>query len=76
MESSNTNLSEKNISLIVSQTNYTTDIAKEKLKQHNDNIVNVIEEYLNIEKPIPKETTTNQKIYNEIRNFIDTTSKK
>lgn len=76
MESSNTNLNEKNIKLIVSQTNYTNDEAKAKLEIHNDDIVKVIEEYLNIEKTIPKQTTTNQKIYSEIRNFMDSSSKK
>ena len=43
------------IDIIVSQTNYTKEIAIEKLSQYNDDYIKVIKEYLGVtEKPVKK----------------------
>lgn len=65
----------KNVDIIVNQTDYDESKAEEKLIQHNNNIVKVIEEYLNITNDKPKKSTINQQIYTEIRNFMDTSCK-
>ena len=54
------------------QTTYTREEAMEKLKKYNGEPVDVIREFMGIkipEKKTPK--TTNQKIFHEIRNFMD-----
>ena len=57
---------------IMRQTNYDMTTAKEKLKEFNFDIMNVIRDYL---KPKPQKQnepkSLNQKIYKEIRNFMD-----
>ena len=63
------------INIIINQTNYDENQAKDKLLEHNENIIKVIEEYLNITYTKKKEVSTNQKIYGEIRNLMDTSSK-
>jgi len=66
------------VKLIMRHTNYDKKIALSKLEQHNNNIENIIREYMKI--PIktvePRELkTTNQTIYNEFRTFLDDASK-
>ena len=66
------------VKLIVSQTNYTEEEALQKLKEWDGNYVYVIKEYLNptfLKKKEKKYTSKNQKIMNEIRNFMDTANK-
>ena len=59
------------IKLVISQTNYTKDIAIEKLSKHNDDHIKVIKEYLGVtEKPV-KMASVNQEIYKMIRKQID-----
>jgi hypothetical protein len=63
------------INLVMRQTDYTEEQSKEKLKQWNNNYINVIKEYLNPEfnkKEIKKTTKTlNQQMMGEIRSFMD-----
>ena len=63
------------INLVMRQTDYTEEQSKEKLKQWNNNYINVIKEYLNPEfnkKEIKKTTKTlNQQMMGEIRTFMD-----
>tara|TARA_R110002074_G_scaffold399452_1_gene592719 strand:+ start:513 stop:809 length:297 start_codon:yes stop_codon:yes gene_type:complete len=69
------NFNENDIKVIMTQTNYTREYAKQKLLIHNDPLI-VIKEYLNPEniKPKNKENkkSFNQEIYSQIRNkFYD-----
>ena len=63
------------INLVMRQTDYTEEQTKEKLKQWNNNYINVIKEYLNPnfnKKETKKSTKTlNQQIMGEIRTFMD-----
>ena len=63
------------INLVMRQTDYTEEQTKEKLKQWNNNYINVIKEYLNPnfnKKEIKKSTKTlNQQMMGEIRTFMD-----
>lgn len=69
------------IEMIQRQTDYTDEKIKEKLKQWNYNYLFVIKEYLNpnFQKEKPKNennnSTKNQMIYGEIRNFMDDVNK-
>ena len=64
------------ISLIISQTDYTKEIAERKLKEWNGNYMDVIKEYLNPNfkqnKKVVSNKSTNEKMMYEIRNFMDT----
>lgn len=57
---------------VMRQTDYTPDLAREKLIEFNMDLVSVIRDYL---KPPPKAEepikTLNQRIYQEIRTFMD-----
>ena len=63
------------INLVMRQTDYTEEQTKEKLKQWNNNYINVIKEYLNPnfnKKETKKSTKTlNQQMMGEIRAFMD-----
>lgn len=63
------------IKLVMRQTDYSEEKVIEKLKQWDNNYINVLKEYMNpnfqnkiVEK---KFVSKNQKIYGEIRNFMD-----
>ena len=58
------------------QTTYTRKEAIEKLKKFDGEPVDVIKEFMGIEKK-EKETSksTNQKVFHEIRNFMDDVNK-
>jgi hypothetical protein len=60
------------ISMIMRQTNYSEEVAKNKLNQHNNNIMKVIEEYMGIkeEKKAPM-VSVNQEKYNHFRKLMD-----
>lgn len=64
---------EKKITIICNQTNYDYNTAKEKLLLFENNIEKVINDYLGIGnvKLNNTNTSTNQKIYSEIRNLMD-----
>lgn len=70
-------LDEKNnqeIDIVLRQTNYTKELAIQKLQQHNNNTINVIKEYMGV-KPTEKKApikSLNQEIYRQIRIKLDT----
>jgi hypothetical protein len=66
------------LNIIIRQTTYTFDEAKNKLIEHNNNYVSVINEYINPnniahKKSVTPNKSTNQQIYYEIRKFLDNT---
>ena len=68
------------IKFVTMQTDYTKEIAEEKLKENDFNYVKVIKEYLNPnlateKKAPPKQRSTNEKMMDEIRNFMDTANR-
>lgn len=75
--------SEINVELIMRQTNYDKDLAEQKLKDHNNDYMQVIREYMTPLNKIPTCTPTstptlsvNQQIYKEIRVMMDDAAKK
>ena len=58
------------------QTTYTREEAFEELKKYNGDVQMVLREYLDYESKanpiVTGEKTTNQKIFSEIRGFMDT----
>lgn len=70
---------EKDIQLIMNQTNYNFEESKKKLEFHNNNYINVIKEYMNIPfyNPVPKKIKSiNQEIYKQIRTELNNGIKK
>ena len=66
--------SNENIDIVLRQTNYTKEVAIQKLKEHNNNTINVIKEYMGV-KPTEKKApikSLNQEIYRQIRIKLDT----
>lgn len=61
------------VQIILRQTNYTTEQAKEKLQQFNFNEEEVIREYFGVaKKPTSaKITSVNQTIYKQLRGYLD-----
>ena len=62
------------INLVIRQTNYDKETAIEKIKEHNNDYLAVIKEYILQDKKQQKTETnksTNQKIMSEIRTFMD-----
>ena len=74
MTLTDTNL-DNHIELILRQTDYTKDIAIQKLQHHNNDPLKVIKEYMGIlpsaEKKAPVKSL-NQEIYKQIRSKLDT----
>ena len=62
----------ESVDMICRQTEYTEDEAREKLEKNNYNYQLVLNEYFGIKESPKKEKTTNQQIYGEIRNLMDT----
>ncbi len=65
---------EEQLKIIVLQTNYNIEKAKEKWEEWEGNYMNVIREYLNPKFNEPKKESVlpiKQKIMTEIRNFMD-----
>ena len=64
-----------NIQLILNQTNYDKEMATLKLKEWDNNYMNVIREYLNPnfnkKKKETKNKSTNQRMMTEIRNLLN-----
>lgn len=62
------------VDIIMRQTNYTKEIAAEKLVQHKHDILSIIREYMSSQKKEIEEKTksksTSQLIYGEIRNMM------
>tara|TARA_A100001035_G_C27624469_1_gene427004 strand:- start:125 stop:361 length:237 start_codon:yes stop_codon:yes gene_type:complete len=61
---------EKLLNTIVTQTDYTKEIALEKLKYFNYDCMNVIRDYLGTNNKKEKPKSLNQQIYREIRNHL------
>ena len=67
------------LSMIMRQTNYDQATAQQKMLEHNNNIMQVIREYMAPAKPIKVCTTklsVNQQIYKEIRGMMDDAAKR
>lgn len=67
------------VELIMRQTNYDKDVAEQKLKDHNNDYMQVIREYMTPSNKKPVCTTrlsVNQQIYKEIRSMMDDAAKK
>jgi hypothetical protein len=63
---------EKKINIVMNQTDYTREIAKEKLEKNDYNEIVTIKEYFGItEKKAPKISSVNQEIYKQIRYKLD-----
>ena len=70
----------ESIEVIMRQTDYTLDIAEEKLHKHNNDVMSVIREYMNpsgvvVSSAAPPSRSTNQMIYKEIRVLMDDAAK-
>ena len=67
------------IAMIMRQTNYDATTAEAKLSEHNNDVLQVIREYLNAGKEIKPEPvnrlSVNQQIYKEIRGMMDDAAK-
>ena len=71
------------IKFVVMQTDYSNEVAEEKLKEHEYNYIKVIKEYLNptlTEKKEPETNigttrSTNERMMDEIRTFMDTANR-
>ena len=60
------------IQIIIRQTNYSEEVAKEKLLQYNFNEISVIKSYLGIsEKKNNQVKSINQEIYKQLRHKLD-----
>jgi hypothetical protein len=68
----NNNEIQEKVEMILRQTDYSEEEAKNKLKEHNYNHIQVIKSYLGItEKKEPPIKTVNQEIYKQIRYRLD-----
>jgi hypothetical protein len=66
------------ISYIINQTNYTKEIAEEKLNMMDGNYINVIKEYMGISLKTEKPShvvSVNQEIYKQLRSSMNSVSK-
>ena len=60
------------VQIILRQTDYSEEVAREKLKEYNFNEINVIKDYFGISvKPTPELKSINQEIYKQIRYKLD-----
>ncbi len=64
---------DKNIKIILTQTNYDETVAREKLKEFNYDYMKVIRNYMGIseKKHTNKVNSINQEIYRQIRHNLD-----
>ncbi len=63
---------EEKIQKILRQTNYTSELALEKLKENNYDEISTIKSYFGItEKKEPQIKSVNQEIYRQLRNKLD-----
>jgi pyruvate/2-oxoacid:ferredoxin oxidoreductase beta subunit len=62
-----------NIDIILRQTNYSTEEAREKLFEYNNDYIAVIKAYLGVKKDAPKPEikSVNQEIYKQMRFKLD-----
>ena len=65
------------LNLVLAQTNMTKEDAKQKLEENDYNSIKVIKNHFGIkERKIDDNVNVNQQVYKEIRNLMDTASKK
>jgi hypothetical protein len=70
----NSNQIQEKVEMILRQTDYSEEEAKNKLKEFNYDHISVIKSYLGIaEKKEPPIKTVNQEIYKQIRYKLDST---
>ena len=65
----------KSLNLVLSQTNYTEDEAKEKLELFNNDYMKVLKEYLRIPEQKEKINSVNQEIFKQMRKNLDVSMK-
>jgi hypothetical protein len=66
----------KHLQIVLSQTNYTEEEAKEKLQLFNCDYMKVIREYMGIpDKKVKKVKSVNQEIFRQIRTTLDSSMK-
>ena len=62
---------EERILLVMRQTDYTQEVAREKLTAHNYDAIKCIISYMGIaEKKAPAQVSLNQQIYSQLRNQL------
>jgi hypothetical protein len=68
---------DKNINKVMTQTNYTREEAREKLKLFNCDYMRVLKDYMGIpeKKEEKKVKSVNQEIYKQIRHTLDNSMK-
>lgn len=60
------------IEIVMRQTNYSEDVAREKLAEHNNDTMATIRSYLGVpEKKAVTAKSTNQEVYRQIRHKLD-----
>lgn len=70
-ETSTSTSANKTIQIVMNQTTYTEQEAREKLAHHGNDIYKTLREFMSIPEPVPKKMTSlNQCIYKEIRNNL------
>lgn len=59
--------------VVIRQTNYTEDVAVNKLIEHDLDVIKILREYMNVSKSSTSAThkSTNQLMYGEFRKFLD-----
>ena len=63
---------DENVQIIMRQTDYTEEIAKEKLKEFNYDSIAVIKSYLGVpDKKAQPVKSVNQEIYRQLRHRLD-----
>jgi hypothetical protein len=66
----------KHLNIVLSQTNYTEEEAREKLQLFNCDYMKVIREYMGIpDKKVKKVKSVNQEIFRQIRTTLDSSMK-
>jgi hypothetical protein len=73
-------MADETIEMIIRQTNYDFEMAKEKLIEHNGDVLKVIRDYFkpkasDVDVEPPKRISKNQQIYKEIRGMMDEASR-
>jgi hypothetical protein len=62
------------VSMVMRQTDYTEELAQQKLTEYNGDIIKVIKDYLGVaeKKALPKPPASlNQEIYKQLRSKLD-----
>ena len=69
---------DESLNIIMRQTNYSKEMAAQKLEEHIGDIISVIREYngpSRVNKPCTNPRSVNQQIYKEIRLMMDDAAK-